>query len=449
MRYIPLTASDREEMLNRIGSSSIEDLFSSIPSQIRHGKQVHLPAAKTEQELKSYFSTLSERNLWNSKDGWASFLGGGCYEHFIPTVVDALSSRGEFVTAYTPYQPEVSQGTLQAIFEFQSMVSALFGMDVANASMYDGASSLAEATMMAMRVKRKGTNLYVSKGIHPDYLATVRSYLTHSDIHIIDLEVDDRGRTDLSKLKGAKDAVAVVVQQPNFYGVVEDLNAVGVAAREIDAMFTVATTEAMAFGLLKAPGDQGADIVVGEGQSFGNYPSYGGPHVGLFSTRKEYLRQLPGRLVGKTVDQDGKEGYVLTLAAREQHIRRERATSNICTNHSLCALRAAMHMAVIGEQGICETARKCAVNAHKLHKGMLEINGVESVYSGPFYHEFTLRLPISSDAFLSGMEDEKVLAGIPLSRWSKGRPNDLLVAVTEMNSEVDIERYLSAARKVL
>ncbi|MFH1263413.1 MAG: aminomethyl-transferring glycine dehydrogenase subunit GcvPA [Pseudomonadota bacterium] len=445
MRYIPLTGADREAMLREIGVQSIDDLFRSIPASSRKKSAPELPAAKTESELLGYFHALAQKNLPNGEK-WLSFLGGGAYDHFVPTIVDALSSRGEFLTAYTPYQPEVSQGTLQAIFEFQSLVANLFGLDCANASMYDGASAAAEAVLMAMRIK-DGNRIFLSKGLHPEYQQVIRAYLRETEVEIVELELDASGRTVLPTLPTG--TLAGVISQPNFFGVIENLSPLADSVHAGGGLLITATPEGMAFGAIRDPGSEGADIVAGEGQSFGNYLNYGGPYVGLLATKREYVRQIPGRLVGRTVDREGKEGYVLTLATREQHIRREKATSNICTNHSLCALRACIYLATVGERGLREIALRNMWAAHKLRTSLLELKGVEAVYKGPVFNEFTVRLPISTEAFLSKMEAEKVLGGIPISKWDQARTHDLLIAVTETKSPDDLDRYVAAARKAL
>lgn len=433
-------------MLSAIGVASEADLFSNIPASVRRGAIQGLPPAQTESELRAYFRAASDRNHVAGRGGWLSFLGAGAYEHYIPSVVDALASRGEFVTAYTPYQPEVSQGTLQAVFEFQSMVANLFGMDVANASMYDGASAAAEAVLMALRL-RDGHKVLISKGVHPEYRATVIAYLKDAEVEISDLEIDDQGRTVASSLGDG--VAAVLVQQPNAMGIIENLTALSEITHRAGGLLAVTTTEAMAFGLLKSPGSQGADIVAGEGQSFGNPVSFGGPYVGLFATKTEHIRQLPGRVVGKTVDRNGRDGYVLTLATREQHIRRERATSNICTNHSLCALRACITMATLGTHGMRDIAVRNAWMARELAKKLKEIKGVSLTYGGPFFNEFCVKLPISSEAFLDSMEKDSIFAGVPLSKWDHTRTHEMLVAVTETKNVAELDRYVAAAKKVL
>ncbi|MFH1018430.1 MAG: aminomethyl-transferring glycine dehydrogenase subunit GcvPA [Pseudomonadota bacterium] len=447
MRYIPLTESDRRDMLKAIGVASVEDLFRSIPEPIRMKNSPNLPPARTESELKAYFQTLALKNLPLTNPGWAAFLGAGAYEHFIPALVDSLTSREEFLTAYTPYQPELSQGTLQVIFEFQSMVANLFGMDVANASMYDGASAVAEAALMALRIKRNARHVLISKGLHPDYRRVIHTYLGDTDAKIQELELDPSGRTIVPPIPSG--LATLVIAQPNFYGVIESLDPIATAVHAADGLLTVTTTEAMAFGVLKGPGAQGADIVAGEGQAFGNPVSFGGPWVGLFAAKNDHVRQMPGRIAGKTTDQEGKDAYCLTLATREQHIRREKATSNICTNQALCALRACVYLAAVGERGLQEIARRNVWAVNALKSKLSEIRGVEFPYTGPVFNEMVVRLPISTDAFLDAMEREKILGGVPLSRWEMGRERDLLVTVTETKDKAQLDRYVAAARKAL
>lgn len=444
MRYISLTDQDRQEMLKTIGMKTADQLFSHLPESIRKKQTSGLPSAKSEFELKKFFQSLAKKNT--ASTDWKTYLGAGCYDHFVPTVVDALSSRGEFATAYTPYQAEISQGTLQVVFEFQSLIANLFQMDIANASMYDGASATAEAVLMAIRCK-KGKQVYVSKGIHPEYLHVVRSYLSDIDIEIIEMDVDLEGRTIIPELSA--ETSCVVLSQPNFFGVIEDLEKASKQIKAKGAMFVVTTAESMAYGILQPPGKFNADIVSGEGQSFGNYSSFGGPFVGLLTSKKEYLRQLPGRLVGQTKDQEGNPGYVLTLSTREQHIRREKATSNICTNHSLCALRASIYLSTVGYQGLREIAHKNYQLSEYLKKRLAAIAGLEITYSGPTFNEFVVKLPISSDAFLTNMEKSQILAGVPLSKWFADRPNEILIATTETKSKEDLDQYAENVRAAL
>jgi glycine dehydrogenase subunit 1 len=444
MRYIALTDTDRKEMLKELGIQSASDLFSHIPAAIRKKNVAGLQSAKSEFELKKHFQHLARRNT--SSTEWKTYLGAGCYDHFIPTVVDALSSRGEFATAYTPYQAEISQGTLQVIFEFQSMIANLFEMDVSNASMYDGASAAAEAVLMALRCK-KGKRAYLSKGIHPEYLKVIRSYVSEIDVELIELDVNETGQTQITEIM--PDTSCVVISQPNFFGVIENLEKISKAAKDKQVLVVVVSTETLSFGILTPPGRQGADIVAGEGQSFGNYPSYGGPFVGLLCAKKEYLRQLPGRLVGQTKDQNGQPGYVLTLSTREQHIRREKATSNICTNHSLCALRSSIYLSTVGFQGLREIALKNYQLTDYLKEQLKKVPGVEISYTGTTFNEFVVKLPISSDAFLSKMEDSKIIAGLPLSKWFGTRRNEILITVTETKSKEDLDQFVEAVRSAL
>lgn len=444
MRYIALTDPDRNEMLKALGLKSTDDLFSHIPSSIRKKGAAGLPSAKSEFELKRYFQNVAKKNVPSTE--WKTYLGAGCYDHFIPTVVDALSSRGEFATAYTPYQAEISQGTLQAIFEFQSMIANLFEMDVSNASMYDGASASAEAILMALRCK-KGKSVYLSKGIHPEYLHVIRSYLSEIDVELIEMDVDATGRTIIPALK--PDTSCVVLSQPNFFGAIEDLEKATKTLKEKNVLSVVITTESMSMGILNPPGRYGVDIVAAEGQSFGNYPSFGGPFVGLLCAKKEYLRNLPGRLVGQTKDSEGRPGYVLTLSTREQHIRRDKATSNICTNHSLCALRTAIYLSTVGYQGLREIALKNFQLTEYLKKQLADISGVQLSYTGTTFNEFVLKLPISTDAFISKMEESKIMPGIPLSKWFSERRNEILITVTETKTKEDLDQFVECIRKAV
>jgi glycine dehydrogenase subunit 1 len=444
MRYIALTDQDRKEMLKTLKLTSADQLFDHIPSEIRKKQTAGLPSAKSEFELKRYFQNLSNQNV--SSIDWKTYLGAGCYDHFIPTVVDALSSRGEFATAYTPYQAEISQGTLQAIFEFQSMIANMLEMDVSNASMYDGASAAAEAILMALRCK-KGKTVYISKGIHPEYVQVIHSYLSEIDVEFIEMEVDATGRTVIPALK--PETSCVVLSQPNFFGVIEDLEKATKTIAGANVLSVVISSEMMAYGLLQPPGRFGVDIVAGEGQSFGNYPSFGGPFVGLLCAKKEYLRQLPGRLVGQTQDQAGNPGYVLTLSTREQHIRRDKATSNICTNHSLCALRAAIYLSTVGHQGLREIALKNFQLAEYLKAQLATVPGVEIAYTGATFNEFVVKLPISSKAFLSKMEESHIIPGLPLDKWFADRRNEIMVTVTETKTKEDLDQFVEFTRKAL
>ena len=438
MRYIPNSPDERAEMLEQIGVSSIENLFDSIPADLRLRRTLDVPQALSELELLKKFEVTATRNPAASR---ISFLGAGAYSHYTPTIVDSLISRSEFFTAYTPYQPEISQGTLQAIFEFQTLVCQLTGMDIANASMYDGSTAMAEAVLMAERVTRR-SKVIASSAIHPEYLDVAHTYVQHAGIELQhDAYSTDMGTTSADSLAGLDDkTAAVVVQSPNFFGGIEDVQALADRAHAVGALLIVVVTEAMSFGLLKSPGACGADIVVAEGQSFGVPLSFGGPYVGLFATREKYARQIPGRLVGEAYDGNGRRGFVLTLATREQHIRREKATSNICTNEGLIALAATIYLETMGPRGIEAVAKQCTQKAHYAARRISEIEGFSLPFSAPFFNEFVVRAPGDANTLLMKLANEKGIdAGIVLSRYDASRPNDFLVCVTEMNTRAQID----------
>ncbi|MCB1198749.1 MAG: aminomethyl-transferring glycine dehydrogenase subunit GcvPA [Deltaproteobacteria bacterium] len=444
MRYIPLTPKDRKEMLADMHVSSTDVLFSDIPTSIRRGDMQSLPLAKSESELRTFFYQRSLQNI--DPYTWKTFVGGGCYQHYIPSVVNQLVLRGEFLTAYTPYQAEISQGTLQAIFEYQSMIANLTGMEVANASMYDGASACAEAVLMSLRIN-KGKHVYLSSALHPDYITAVKCYLSDYEVSIHMLAVDENGQTVIGQLQ--PETACVVLGQTNFYGVIEPLEKVGQALQESKALFVVAIQEAMSLGMLPAPGDFGVDIVAGEGQSLGVEANYGGPHVGLFATRKKFVRNMPGRLAGKTVDENGDPGYVLTLSTREQHIRREKATSNICTNNALCALKSCIYMACVGEKGLREIAYSNYQQAHALYQQLTSIEGIAPKYKGEFFNEFVLQLPIPAVTLIERLQDSEIVPGIPLNLFDPTKTHELLVAVTETTSKQDISALVEAIKGAL
>ena len=422
-------------MLQQIGVASIENLFDSIPENLRLRDHLNVPAAMSELELLNRFDELAARNQAAQR---ISFLGGGAYSHYIPTIVDHLISRSEFFTAYTPYQPEISQGTLQAIFEFQTLVCQLTGMDIANASMYDGSTAMAEAVLMAERVTRR-SKVVVSSAIHPQYLEVAHTYVQHAGIELEPAKTDDQaGQTLLDSIDD--NTAAVVVQSPNFFGCIEDVTAIAEKAHAAGALLVVVVTEAMSFGLLKSPGACGADIVVAEGQSFGVPVSFGGPYVGLFATREKYARQIPGRLVGEAYDKQGRRGFVLTLATREQHIRREKATSNICTNEGLIALAATVYLETMGRRGVQEAAQHCVQKAHYAAREIAKLKGFSLPYSAPFFNEFVVNAPVAAADLLAKLADGKGIdGGIALSRFNSNRPNDFLVCVTETNTRNQID----------
>src|ERR1700752_4794499 len=434
-------------MLEAIGLGSAEELFDSIPQDLRLQRPLNTPAALSEIELLNTFERMGKRNAGARRP---SFLGGGAYSHYIPTIVDHIISRSEFFTAYTPYQPEISQGTLQTIFEFQTLVCQLTGMEVANASMYDGSTALAEAVLMAERVTRR-SKVIASAAVHPQYLEVVKTYVQHAGIDLALADFDDKTGQAGAALANAVDdqTAALVVQSPNFFGYVEDLAALADAAHAKGALLVVAITEAMSLGLLKSPGACGADIVVAEGQSFGVPLSFGGPYVGLFATRDKYARQIPGRLVGEAYDKKGRRGFVLTLATREQHIRREKATSNICTNEGLIALAATVYLETMGRRGIQEVAQQCAQKAAYAARAITKLSGYSLPFSGPYFNEFVVRAPGKAVDLLARLGKEKGIdGGIALSRFMPDRPNDFLVCVTETNSREQIDALVEGLKAI-
>lgn len=427
-------------MLHHVGLNSADELFDSIPQALRLTRNLDTPAALSEIELLAGFDKLAELNRAARR---SSFLGAGAYQHYIPTVVDHIISRSEFFTAYTPYQPEISQGTLQAIFEFQTLVCQVTGLEVANASMYDGSTALAEAVLMAERVTKR-TKVIACGAIHPEYLDVVTTYVQHAGIELVRAEFDPAtGQTsDVAELLDDKTA-ALVVQSPNFFGCIEDVTALAERAHASGALLVVAVTEAISLGLLKSPGACGADIVVAEGQSFGVPLSFGGPYVGLFATREKYARQIPGRLVGEAYDKQGRRGFVLTLATREQHIRREKATSNICTNEGLIALAATVYLETMGRRGLQEVAQQCAQKTAYAAKRIGEVEGFSIPFTGSRFNEFVVRAPGNAKELLARLASERnITGGLPLSRYFKNRPNEFLVCVTEMNSRAEIDALI-------
>jgi glycine dehydrogenase subunit 1 len=425
-------------MLQQIGLDSAAELFESIPEDLRLSRDLNTPAALSEIELLFAFEQMAARNPGARR---ASFLGAGAYSHYIPTVVDHIISRSEFFTAYTPYQPEISQGTLQAIFEFQTLICQLTGMEVANASMYDGSTALAEAVLMAERVTRR-SKVIACGAVHPEYLDVVTTYVQHAGIDFEHVDFDPETGQASGKLAEALDdkTAAIVVQSPNFFGCIEDVSALAEKAHDAGALLIVAITEAISLGLLKSPGACGADIAIAEGQSFGVPLSFGGPYVGLFATRDRYARQIPGRLVGEAFDKDGRRGFVLTLATREQHIRREKATSNICTNEGLIALAATVYLETMGRRGLPEVARQCAQKTAYAARQITEIEGFSIPFSAPRFNEFVVRAPMNAGDLLTRLASERdINGGFVLSRYFSDRPNDFLVCVTEINSRAEID----------
>ena len=435
MRYLPHTQEEIASMLEAVGVASLEDLYPTVPEDCRRERDPDLPEPLTEWELTDLATSLSATVAVPPATG--VFLGAGSYEHYIPAVVPYLLSRSEFVTSYTPYQPEMSQGTLQAIYEYQTLVARLLGMEVANASLYDGASALAEALLMAVRITKRN-KVAISSVIHPLYRSVVQTYLEPTGVEIVELPYLENGRTDLSMLDGMEELAAVAVQSPNFFGCIEDLQVIGETVHEHEALFVASFTEALAYGLLKAPGNQGADIVCGEGQSLGLSRSFGGPGLGMFATRKAYMRSMPGRLVGQGVDLEGNRGFVLTLATREQHIRREKATSNICTNNSLCALAAAMYMASLGGTGMRELARLNRDKAEYL-KGELRRPVSESPSKVPRSTSSSSNSRPALRKTYERLLGKKIVAGLPLEPYYPELADHYLICVTETKSKEDMD----------
>lgn len=446
MRYLPLSDTDRGEMLARIGVKSVDDLFADIPKQMLLKEPVDLPRRKGEMEVERILSRMAARNV--SASSVPFFVGAGAYKHHVPATVDHLIQRSEFLTSYTPYQPEIAQGTLQYLFEFQTQVAALTGMDVANASMYDGSTGTGEAVLMAHRVTKR-RKAVLSGGLHPHYAEVVRTLSDMASDEVVTMKPDVAGTEDI--LSQIDDSVScVVVQTPDVFGNVRDLKAIADKAHQHGALLIAVFTEAVSLGLLASPGSQGADIVVGEGQSIGNALNFGGPYVGLFATTSKYIRQMPGRLCGETVDADGNRGFVLTLSTREQHIRRDKATSNICTNSGLCCLAFTIHMTLLGQAGLTRLARINHANAVKLADQLSGVKGVE-VLNKTFFNEFTLKLAKPAAEVVERLAQKGVLAGVPVSRLlpKAGLDNLLLVASTEVNTDDDRAAFVAALKEVL
>ena len=441
MRYLPLTDADRRDMLAAIGVPSVDSLFRDVPESVRLTDTVDLPDHQGELEVERAIGDMAAENI--PAGSVPFFLGAGAYRHHVPATVDYVIQRGEFLTSYTPYQPEVSQGTLQYLFEFQTQVALITGMDVANASMYDGATSCAEAALMARRVTKRG-DVVLSGGLHPHYVETTETLLKYLHAEIEVLPPDTGGDEDIAPHIGDNTA-CVVVQYPDMFGRVRDLQPIADACHDAGALLVVAMTEIVALGALRPPGEMGADIVAAEGRSIGNPLNFGGPYVGLFATRDKYVRQMPGRLAGETVDVDGKRGWVLTLSTREQHIRREKATSNICTNSGLCALAFTIHMSLLGEDGFRKLAMLNHARTVQLAE-LLESAGI-TLLNDTFFNEFAVDLGKPAAPVVDALAEKDVLVGVPMSRLLPDRQeveNLLLVAVTETVTDDDMDRLCAA-----
>jgi glycine dehydrogenase subunit 1 len=444
MRYLPKSPMERQEMLAAIGASSIDELFSAVPERYRLREALKLPGPYSEAEIIQYFS---ERAAENSV-GYTSFLGAGVYNHLRSVVTDAIIQRGEFLTSYTPYQAEISQGTLQAIFEFQTLMCQLTGQEVANASMWDGSTATTEAVLMAERVTSR-RHVLIARSVHPEYRDVLKTYARNSGLELQEIPYRPDGTLDQAALKSAirDDVAAVVVQSPNFFGSIEPVSELAAAVKGSGALLVVSITEGVSLGLVKPPAE--ADIVAMEGQSFGLPPSYGGPFVGVIATRDKFVRQMPGRLAGQTSDTEGRRGFVLTLATREQHIRREKATSNICTNQALCALAATVHLTLLGKDGLREMAHQNLSKARFALDELTKIPGVRRTFDAPFFNEFTIELPRSARMINADLLRDKIIGPLPLGSSYPELTKHALVCVTETTTRADMERLSSALRKAI
>ncbi|HSF07672.1 MAG TPA: aminomethyl-transferring glycine dehydrogenase subunit GcvPA [Methylomirabilota bacterium] len=446
MRYLPNTPQNQRAMLEAIGVRSIDDLLTKIPPKARLSRPLHLPAALAESDLVRHMRDLAAANA--DADGYVCFLGGGAYDHYVPSPISHLISRGEFFTAYTPYQPEASQGTLRTIYEYQTMIAELTGMDVANASIYDGGSSLAEAALMAHGITGR-PEIVLGAGVNPLYRRVVTTYCGGPGLRLRDVPATG-GVTDTDgarRLVGSKTA-ALVVQSPNFYGCLEDVAAAAELAHAAGALLVV-VSDPVNLGVLEAPGRQGADVVVGEGQGLGVPLSYGGPYLGVFAAKQEFVRRVPGRLVGATVDVDGRRGFTLTLQTREQHIRRAKATSNICTNVALCALMATIYVAILGKQGLTRVGELSMAKAHYAAERLSQVPGVSLRFPAPFFKEFTVKLPKSPERVVARLAKDRILAGVPLKAFDRKLADCLLVAVTEKRTRDEIDAFARALTKAV
>jgi len=444
MRYLPKSDAERRQMLQAVGAKSVGDLFACIPAPCRLNRPLRLPGPLSEAEIIDYFRARAAQNA----HGYTSFLGAGVYNHARSVVTDALIQRGEFLTSYTPYQPEISQGTLAGIFEFQTLMCQLTGQEVANASMYDGSTALAEAVMMAERLTGRHRVL-MARSVHPEYGQVVATYTRNQRLQVDEVPFAESGQVDLGALRGALDprVAAVVVESPNFFGVLEQVPALAELAHTSGALLIVTVAEAVSLGIVRPPAE--ADIVALEAQSLGLAPSYGGPYAGVIATREKFVRQMPGRLAGQTVDRQGRRGFVLTLATREQHIRREKATSNICTNQALCALAVAMHLCLLGKQGLRELAEQNLAKAGFAKAELEKVPGVRRVFAGPTFNEFVVELPRSVKLVNRELLREKIIGPFPLGVFYPELAKRGLVCVTETTTRREIEQLAVALRRIL
>ncbi len=440
MRYLPKSPADREAMLAEIGVSSINDLFVTIPAEYRLARDLDIPRQMAESEIIDHFKQAAAHNAL----GYASFLGAGAYRHYRPVIIDSLVQRGEFLTSYTPYQAEISQGTLQAMFEFQTMICELTGMEIANASMYDGSTGAAEAVMMAVRITGRD-HVVIARSVHPEYREVVQTYAQHQALPTGYIDFTHNGRVDLAKLDAAitKETACVLIQSPNFFGTVEDVQTIADLVHRKGALLIVSIAEAVSLGVVRPPAE--ADIVSLEAQSFGVPVGFGGPYCGVIACKEKFLRQMPGRLIGETKDKNGKRGYVLTLSTREQHIRREKATSNICTNQALVALIATIYLTVYGKQGLKELAEHNLAKAHYAMERLKQTTGARLLFNGtPRFHEFVLELPADAGQVNAALLEQKIIGGLPLKKWYPELGNATLWCATELTTREQIDAAAAA-----
>lgn len=444
MRYLPLSPAERAAMLRAMGRHSIQELFEPIPEPLRLAGPLNLPGPMSEPEILEFFRRAAEE----SSPDYVSFLGAGAYSHYRPVAVDSLLSRGEFFTAYTPYQAEIAQGTLQAMFEFQTLIAQLTGMDVANASLYDGSTAGTEAVLMGLRIL-KGRRVLVARSVHPEYRQVLRTYLQHQDVEIAEIPFAASGQLDLAQLEGelTKGPACLLIQSPNFFGAFEPAEKVSALVHGVRGLMIVAVAEPLSLAIARPPVE--ADIVCGEAQSFGVAVAYGGPYVGFLAAKDQYVRQIPGRLVGETRDTEGRRGFVLTLATREQHIRREKATSNICTNQSLCALAATIYLSLLGKRGVKALAEQNLAKAHYAAEKLAAAPGISRAFSAPFFNEFTIRVPRHAGRLLGALRDEKIIGGLSLERFYPELKDHILIACTETSRRVDIDRMARISARSL
>lgn len=444
MPYISNTDEDRAKMLAGLNLSSIDELFADIPDELRCAS-FNLPSGMSELEVRRYIQNLSDKNA----TGLICFLGGGFYDHFIPSALDAIVSRSEFYTSYTPYQPEVSQGTLQAMYEYQSAICNLTEMDVANASLYDGGTALYEAVMMAVRITRR-RKVVVDEGVSPIYRKMLRSYTTNLKLKFVEVPIAKNGTAERNLINANIDneTACLVLQNPNFFGCLDDVTDLSVSAHKAGSL-AILSTYPISLGIVKTPGEMEIDIATGEGQSLGLGLSFGGPYLGFMVTRSKFIRQMPGRIIGETTDKNGKRGFVLTLQTREQHIRREKSTSNICSNEALCALSAVSYLSLLGKDGLKEVAELCNVKANYALERLCRIPGVKARFSAPLFNEFTLELPIEAGELIGRLIEKGIMSGFPLGRYYKDMAQCILIAVTEKRTKEEIGMLTEALEAVL